>query len=235
MKNELPLPRPMMPVARPKKKAMTRYSTGPFLRVALRANVQRRRRGFKRPRPWPIRNRPGKPASGADARAWRSRTRNQSTQESGSTGAANGAVSGRTSTGAGCPTARATGASRAISSSTTTSRRKGTVARPGPKPPRQAQAGGAAAAPGPSGPGSDPRPPGAYQGGFGVPQAVRLLNRAGFGPVPGPRSPRRRLGPRPPLVARPHGALRPAARRADDARLARLVRDLERRRRQRSS
>src|SRR3954453_10145839 len=27
MKNELPLPRPMRPVARPKKKAMTRYST----------------------------------------------------------------------------------------------------------------------------------------------------------------------------------------------------------------
>jgi hypothetical protein len=31
----------------------------------------------------------------------------------------------------------------------------------------------------------DPRPPGAYQGPFGVEQAVRLLNRAGFGPVPG--------------------------------------------------
>jgi uncharacterized protein (DUF1800 family) len=32
---------------------------------------------------------------------------------------------------------------------------------------------------------SDSRPPGAYQGPFGVEQAVRLLNRAGFGPVPG--------------------------------------------------
>jgi hypothetical protein len=31
----------------------------------------------------------------------------------------------------------------------------------------------------------DPRPAGAYQGPFGVEQAVRLLNRAGFGPVPG--------------------------------------------------
>ena len=31
----------------------------------------------------------------------------------------------------------------------------------------------------------DPRPPGAYQGPFGHEQAVRLLNRAGFGPVPG--------------------------------------------------
>ena len=40
-----------------------------------------------------------------------------------------------------------------------------------------------------------------------------------------------RLGPRPPLVARPHGALEPAAGRAHDARLARLVRDLQRRRR----
>jgi Protein of unknown function (DUF1800) len=31
----------------------------------------------------------------------------------------------------------------------------------------------------------DPRPPGAYQGPFGRPQAVRLLERAGFGAVPG--------------------------------------------------
>jgi len=31
----------------------------------------------------------------------------------------------------------------------------------------------------------DPRPPGSYQGPFGIEQAVRLLNRAGFGPVPG--------------------------------------------------
>ena len=31
----------------------------------------------------------------------------------------------------------------------------------------------------------DPRPAGAYQGPFGVEQAMRLLNRAGFGPVPG--------------------------------------------------
>ena len=30
-----------------------------------------------------------------------------------------------------------------------------------------------------------PLPPGAYQGPFGLEQAVRLLNRAGFGPVPG--------------------------------------------------
>jgi hypothetical protein len=31
----------------------------------------------------------------------------------------------------------------------------------------------------------DPRPAGAYQGAFGLPQAVRLLERAGFGPTPG--------------------------------------------------
>jgi hypothetical protein len=31
----------------------------------------------------------------------------------------------------------------------------------------------------------DPRPAGAYQGEFGVAQATRLINRAGFGPVPG--------------------------------------------------
>ncbi|HET7417280.1 MAG TPA: DUF1800 domain-containing protein [Solirubrobacterales bacterium] len=53
---------------------------------------------------------------------------------------------------------------------------------PGPKPPRQAGAGAAAA---PAASSSDPRPPGAYGGDFGLPQAVRLLNRAGFGPVPG--------------------------------------------------
>ena len=45
-----------------------------------------------------------------------------------------------------------------------------------------------------------------------------------------PDGARRRLGPRPPLVARPHGAQRPAAGRADGARLPRLVRDLHRRR-----
>ena len=32
---------------------------------------------------------------------------------------------------------------------------------------------------------TDPRPPGAYQGPFGRDQAVRLLDRAGFGAVPG--------------------------------------------------
>ena len=31
----------------------------------------------------------------------------------------------------------------------------------------------------------DPRPPGTYQGAFGREQAVRLLNRAGYGPTPG--------------------------------------------------
>ena len=50
---------------------------------------------------------------------------------------------------------------------------------PGRKPPRQA------AAPAPAPVASDPRPPGAYQGAFGPAQAVRLLQRAGFGPVAG--------------------------------------------------
>ena len=50
---------------------------------------------------------------------------------------------------------------------------------PGPKPSRQAVAPAPAAAP------SDPRPPGTYQGAFGHAQAVRLLQRAGFGPAPG--------------------------------------------------
>jgi hypothetical protein len=51
---------------------------------------------------------------------------------------------------------------------------------PGPKPAGRAAAGAPAA---PSV--SDPRPPGAYQGAFGHAQAVRLLQRGGFGPVPG--------------------------------------------------
>ena len=62
--------------------------------------------------------------------------------------------------------------------------------------------------------------------------AGRALDRPGAARRQGPPArARRRLGPRPPLVARPDGAHAPAARRADDARLARLVRDLERRRR----
>jgi uncharacterized protein (DUF1800 family) len=51
---------------------------------------------------------------------------------------------------------------------------------PGKKP-----AGRPAAAPVTAPINPDPRPAGAYQGPFGVEQAVRLLNRAGFGPVPG--------------------------------------------------
>ncbi len=50
---------------------------------------------------------------------------------------------------------------------------------PGPKPPPRAKH---AMAPIVS---TDPRPAGAYQGPFGRPQAVRLLERAGFGAVPG--------------------------------------------------
>jgi uncharacterized protein (DUF1800 family) len=52
---------------------------------------------------------------------------------------------------------------------------------PGKKPPRRAAAVTAAAV----APSSDPRPAGAYQGPFGTEQALRLINRAGFGPVPG--------------------------------------------------
>ncbi len=47
----------------------------------------------------------------------------------------------------------------------------------------------------------------------------------------GPLAARGRLGPRPPLVPRPDGAHQPAAGRADDADLARLVRDIDGRRR----
>jgi hypothetical protein len=50
---------------------------------------------------------------------------------------------------------------------------------PGKKPPARPKAVVAATTSGES------LPPGAYQGPFGTAQAVRLLNRAGFGPVPG--------------------------------------------------
>ena len=52
---------------------------------------------------------------------------------------------------------------------------------PGKKPPRRVLG----AAPASAAPPFDQRPPGAYQGPFGTAQAVRLLQRAGFGPVPG--------------------------------------------------
>lgn len=58
--------------------------------------------------------------------------------------------------------------------------KKGHYRGPGPKPARQALP---TAPPPPAS--SDPRPPSAYQGAFGRPQAVRLLERAGFGAVPG--------------------------------------------------
>jgi len=53
---------------------------------------------------------------------------------------------------------------------------------PGPKPAPRVATPAPAAAPAPP---SDPRPPGAFQGGFGQAQAVRLLQRAGFGPKAG--------------------------------------------------
>jgi uncharacterized protein (DUF1800 family) len=61
---------------------------------------------------------------------------------------------------------------------------------PGPKPPNRTKpgptgasgAGATGAAPAPSGPTA---PPGSYTGAFGIPQATRLLSRAGFGPGPG--------------------------------------------------
>ena len=69
--------------------------------------------------------------------------------------------------------------------------------------------------------------------------AVLSLTRpTGAAPMDGPAPTRRRrrrsspydqLGPRPPLLARPHGPLAPPARRAARARLPRLVRDLQRR------
>jgi Protein of unknown function (DUF1800) len=56
--------------------------------------------------------------------------------------------------------------------------RRGHFRGPGRKPPSRAQAAAAPIV-------GEVRPPGAYQGPFGPEQATRLLNRAGFGAVPG--------------------------------------------------
>ena len=75
---------------------------------------------------------------------------------------------------------------------------------------------------------------------LGLDGAVHRLTNPGLEKLVGPKphddkgrplAPLRRVGPRPLLVARPDGAHVASARRAHDARLARLVRDLERRRR----
>ena len=55
---------------------------------------------------------------------------------------------------------------------------------PGKKPPTRAISAPAAAPAAAAAAGSG-LPAGAYQGPFGLPQALRLINRAGFGPVPG--------------------------------------------------
>ena len=64
------------------------------------------------------------------------------------------------------------------------------------------------------------------------PSGSATLDRARAGRQRRAARARRLLGRRPPVVARPDGALGPAARRAHDADLARLVRDVERGRRQ---
>jgi Protein of unknown function (DUF1800) len=58
---------------------------------------------------------------------------------------------------------------------------------PGPKPPIRAKSAGTAAAgtAGAAAPSGGQLPPGSYGGTFDVPQATRLLTRAGFGPGPG--------------------------------------------------
>jgi hypothetical protein len=57
---------------------------------------------------------------------------------------------------------------------------------PGPKPPARAKSAAAAApAAVPATPTGAQLPAGSYAGGFGIPQATRLLTRAGFGPGPG--------------------------------------------------
>ena len=76
------------------------------------------------------------------------------------------------------PDGAAAGGNRATSSAIATNPSATTSAGPARnRRPRRAAVGGARD--------HVPPPPGAYQGPFGRAQAVRLLNRAGFGPVPG--------------------------------------------------
>jgi Protein of unknown function (DUF1800) len=77
--------------------------------------------------------------------------------------------------------------------------RRGHFRGPGKKPPRRAQASAPALIP------AEVRPPGAYQGPFGAEQATRLLNRAGFGTVPGQAEQLASLG----LVGAVHSLTRP--------------------------
>lgn len=71
---------------------------------------------------------------------------------------------------------------------------------PGPKPPRRTTATAAAPA------AAEALPAGAYQGSFGVAQATRLLQRAGFGPRPGEAERLASLG----LLAAVHSLTRPS-------------------------
>jgi Protein of unknown function (DUF1800) len=78
--------------------------------------------------------------------------------------------------------------------------RRGHRRGPGKKPPRRALAAPAAAPVL-----GETRPPGSYQGPFGAAQAIRLLNRAGFGAVPGQADQLASLG----LVGAVHSLTRP--------------------------
>lgn len=80
--------------------------------------------------------------------------------------------------------------------------RRGHRRGPGRKPPRRPLA----AAPAPPPPAGEVRPAGAYQGPFGTEQARRLLNRAGFGAVPGQAEQLATLG----LVGAVHSLTRPS-------------------------
>ncbi len=80
--------------------------------------------------------------------------------------------------------------------------RRGHHRGPGTKPPRRTQPTSAATAP----PTVETRPPGAYQGPFGPAQATRLLNRAGFGAVPGQAEQMASMG----LVGAVHSLTRPS-------------------------
>ncbi len=74
---------------------------------------------------------------------------------------------------------------------------------PGPKPARRVRSVAAAIAAAASG---EQRPAGSYQGAFGVPQATRLITRAGFGPGPGQAQQLASLG----LVAAVQSLTRPS-------------------------
>ena len=178
---------PMMPVARPKKKAMTRYSTPSILAPRLACPARPYVQAGARPQGAPTgrRKRSGSPIRASQP--WRfHRPAPAQQQESGARRKHKHVWKDKHW--------------RWVEDGQGGWRKQGYIVRHKHKPKKQPQARARAsgrAAPRPPRPPSTPTraPPGTYQGPFGREQATRLLNRAGFGPDPGPGRAARLDGP----------------------------------------